>query len=123
MEEKLCAVIADRFDWTAFHRLFAESFFLRILRLFVNVGMSAAVVPLEIGWRSLPTQIAVDALLIDVKFPGNVLRIFIRGVRHFCPDPGEENGTEKREPAQRHLLFAVIRDDLQAVAKRSLWNR
>ena len=61
-------VIADRFDWTAFHRFLAERFFLRSLRLFINVGVAAIVVAFEIGRRGFAAQIAVDALIVDVKF-------------------------------------------------------
>ena len=65
---KLRAVVPDRFDWTAFHRLFAKSFFFRRLRLFIDVRMAAVVVPLEIGRRGFAAQIAVDALIIEIDF-------------------------------------------------------
>src|SRR5690348_11687907 len=37
---------------------------------------------LEIGWGSLPAQIAVDALVVYVEFPGRVFRISICNVGH-----------------------------------------
>ncbi len=40
----------------------------------------------------------------------------------FCPDEAEENGTEKGPAAQRNLLFAMIRHDLETVPTRRLWN-
>ncbi len=49
-EENL-AVVADGFDRATFHRFFAARFFLRILCLFVNVGMSTVIVALEICRR------------------------------------------------------------------------
>ena len=80
--EALGAVVADRFDRTTFHRLFAETFFLGRLRLLVNVGVTAIVIALKIRGRSLPAQIAVDALLIDVEFAGGIFRIFVGNIGH-----------------------------------------
>src|SRR6266566_4392870 len=75
-------IIADRFDRTAFHRFFAKSFFFRRLWLFINVGMAAVIVPLEIGGRRFTAQIAVDALIIDVKFARYVFGVFVCGIGH-----------------------------------------
>jgi hypothetical protein len=71
-------VTANRFDWTAFHRFFAETFFVGRLRLLVHVGMTAVIVPFEIGGRGFAAQIAVDALIIDVEFARYVLGVFVR---------------------------------------------
>jgi hypothetical protein len=81
----LRAVVADGFDWAAFHCLFAKRFFLGCFRLFIDVGMAAVVIPFEIRRRRLPAQIAVNALVIDIKLPGNVLRVFVRYVSHDLP--------------------------------------
>jgi hypothetical protein len=78
----LSAVAADRFDRATFHSLFTKTFFLGRLRLFVNVGMTAVVVALEIRGRSFAAQIAVDALFIDIEFAGSIFGIFIGGVGH-----------------------------------------
>src|SRR5205814_10730109 len=78
----LGAIIPYRFDRTAFHRFFTESFFLRRLWLFVNVGMAAVIVPFEIGGRGLAAQIAVDALIIDVEFARYVFGVFVCGISH-----------------------------------------
>src|SRR5919109_5184906 len=66
-------VVADRFDRAAFHRFFAEIFFVGRLRLLVHVGMTAIIVAFEICGRGLATQIAVDALIVDVEFARYVL--------------------------------------------------
>jgi hypothetical protein len=79
-------VIADRFDRAAFHRFFAETFLVGRLRLFVNVGMPAVIVPFEIGRSSLAAQIAVDALIIDIEFARYVFGVFVRGVGHVFPE-------------------------------------
>jgi hypothetical protein len=76
------AVITDRFDRAAFHRFFAKPLFLRRLWLFVDVGMAAVIVPLEVGGCCFAAQIAVDALVIDVKFARYVFSVFVRGVGH-----------------------------------------
>jgi hypothetical protein len=75
-------VVADGLDRTTFHGFFAESLFVRCLWLFIDVRMAAVIVSFEIGGRSFPAQIAVDALIIDVKFARYVLGVFVRGVGH-----------------------------------------
>ena len=71
-------VAADRFDRAAFHRFFAETFFVRRLRLLVNIGMAAIIVSFEIGGSRFAAQIAVYALIIDVEFARYVLGVFVR---------------------------------------------
>ena len=78
----LRSVIADCFDWAPFHRFLAERFFLGSLRLFINVGVAAVVVTFEIGRSGFAAQIAVDALIVDVKFSRYVLGVFVRNVSH-----------------------------------------
>jgi hypothetical protein len=79
---KLGPVAADRFDRATFHRLFAERFFFRLLGLFVDERMAAIVVALEVGRRGFATEIAVDALIIDVEFPLYVFGIFVCDISH-----------------------------------------
>src|SRR5438067_11985686 len=81
----LGAVVADRFDRATFHRFLAKAFFFGRFRLLVDVGMAAVVVTFEVRGRGLATQIAVDALLIDIEFPGSIFRIFVRNVGHNLP--------------------------------------
>jgi hypothetical protein len=66
----LGAVVANCFDRTTFHCFLAKRFFFRRFGLLVNVGMAAVIVALEIGRGGFTTQIAVDALLVDVVLPG-----------------------------------------------------
>src|SRR5947209_14446637 len=82
VQASLAAVVSDGFNRATFHRLFAEAFFFRRLRLFVDVRMTAVVVAFEIRRRSFAAQIAVDALLIDVEFTGCVFGIFVGDVGH-----------------------------------------
>jgi hypothetical protein len=78
----LRSVISDGFDWTSFHRFLAQRLFIRTFRLFINVGVAAVVVAFEIGRRGFAAQIAVDALIVDVKFSCYVLGVFVRSVGH-----------------------------------------
>ena len=82
LTDYLRPVAADRFDRTTFHRFLAESFFLGRFRLFVDKGMSAVVVPLEVRGRRFATKIAIDALIIDVEFPLYVFGIFVCDISH-----------------------------------------
>jgi len=79
-------VVADRFDGAAFHRFLAETFFVGRLRLLVNVGVAAIIIPFEIRGGRLAAQVAVDALIIDVEFARYVLGVFVRGVGHVFPE-------------------------------------
>jgi hypothetical protein len=87
-------IIADRFDRTAFHCFFAESFFFWRLRLFIDVGMAAVIVSFEIGRRGFAAQIAVDALIIYVEFARYVFGVFVCGIGHgfFLKSEGETLG-------------------------------
>jgi hypothetical protein len=82
-------VAADRFDRTNFHRFFAELFFFRGDRLFINIGMAGVVIAFEIGRRGLAAQIAVDALIIDVEFARYVFGVFVRCISHGFPGKSE----------------------------------
>jgi hypothetical protein len=79
---RLRSVTPDSLYRTPFHRLFAKTFFLRILWLLEDVRMAAIIIPREVCGRSLTAEITVYALIIDVKFPCHILWIFIRNVSH-----------------------------------------
>jgi hypothetical protein len=81
-ELRAVAVVPDRFDRTAFHGFFAKSFFFRRLRLFIDVGMAAVIIPFEIGWRGFAAQIAIDALIIDIEFARYVFGVFVSDIGH-----------------------------------------
>jgi len=80
------SVIANRFHRAAFHRFFAEYFFFWRLRLLVNEGVAAVVIPLEVCRGGFAAQITIDALIIDIEFARYVLGIFVRGVGHVFPE-------------------------------------
>ena len=80
---RLAAVAADGLDRATFLRFLAKRFFLGTLRLLIDKGMAAVVVALEIRGRGFAAQIAIDALVIDVKFTVYVFRIFVCGISHF----------------------------------------
>jgi hypothetical protein len=108
------SVVADRFDRAAFHRFFAETFFVRRLGLFINVRVAAIVVPLEIGGGGLATQIAVDALIIDVECARYVLWIFIRCVGPVFPE-GEGGTLERKAP--NAIICLLIDSDATATRR------
>ena len=78
----LVAVVADRFDRAAFHRLLAERGFGVVFGLFENVAVTAVVVAGEIGGRRFATEIAVDALIIDEVSARHVFGIFVSEFGH-----------------------------------------
>jgi hypothetical protein len=93
---RLRAIIPNRFDRTAFHRFFAESFFLWRLWLFIDIGMATVIIPLEVCGRGFAAQIAVDALIIDVEFARYVLGVFVCGISHGFPVKMKWNVRKKR---------------------------
>jgi hypothetical protein len=76
------AIVADGFDWTSFHGFLAKCLLLRGDRLPKHVGVAGAVAAREISGCGFPAQVAVNALVIDVKFSGHVFRVFIGNVGH-----------------------------------------
>jgi hypothetical protein len=106
-KRRLAAVIANGFDGTTFHRFFAKGLFLWRFRLFINVGMAAVVVALEIRGRGFAAQIAIDALVVDVELSGNVLGVFICYVSHDLPFFVEWN--VKRKQGKRNAICGEMR--------------
>jgi hypothetical protein len=79
-------IVADRFDGAAFHRFFAETFFVWRLGLLINVRVAAVIVPFEIRGGGFAAQVAIDALIIDIEFARYVFGVFVRGVGHVFPE-------------------------------------
>jgi hypothetical protein len=96
-------IAADGFYGAAFLRFFAESFFLGTFGLFVDVRMAAVVVAFVIRGRGFAAEIAVDALVIDIKLPRYVFRIFIRCVSHMLPAKSEVERRKKDVPRNGFL--------------------
>ena len=86
---ELHPVTADRLDRTSFHRLFTQVCFLIALRLLENVAVSAVVIPCKIRGRRFTAEIAIDALIVDVIFAADILRVFVGEISH------EERGPQK----------------------------
>ncbi len=60
----------------------SSSFFVGRFRLLVDEGMTSVVISFEVGRGGFAAKIAVNALVIDVELPVDVLRIFVRYVGH-----------------------------------------
>jgi hypothetical protein len=76
------AIVADGFDRTSFHGFLAKRLLLRGGRLLKHIGVAAVVAAREISGCGFPAQVAVNALVIDVKLSGHVFRVFTRNVGH-----------------------------------------
>jgi hypothetical protein len=79
---RLLAVIPDRLDRAAFFGLSAAGFFFGIFGLLVNERIAAVIVAFEIIRRGFTTEIAVNALIIDVEFAAGIFRVSVRNVSH-----------------------------------------
>jgi len=92
---RLFAVASDGLDGAAFHGFLAKSFFLGSLRLFENVAVTTIVIALEVGGRGLAAQIAINALIVHVKFATDVLGILVCYICHrdFLLDAGNYGPT------------------------------
>ncbi len=82
MDARILTVFANRLDRATFHRFLTERFLLRRFGLLIDKGMAAVVVALEICGRRLATEIAIDALVIDVEFSSYVFGIFVCRISH-----------------------------------------
>ena len=76
------AIISNGLDRAAFLGLFTLRLFLRRTRLVIDEGIAAIVIAFEIIRSGLATQVAVDALVIDVELARDVFRIFVCDVGH-----------------------------------------
>lgn len=78
----IIAVRAYGLHRATFKRLHALVDFFLGGGLLENVGMAAVVMAGEKARRSLATEIAVNALLIHVEFPGNIVFPFVVFIGH-----------------------------------------
>lgn len=69
---RLLAVVADRLDRATFHSLGALGDLLVSGGLLGNVGVTTFIASREKRGSRFTTEITIDALLIDVKFTGDV---------------------------------------------------
>src|ERR1700680_4313212 len=76
------AIVADGFNRTSFHGFLAKRLLLRGGRLLKHIGVAAVVAAPEISGCGFPAQVAVNTLVMPVKFSGHVFRVFIRNVGH-----------------------------------------
>src|SRR6185503_862286 len=79
-------------------------------RLLVNVGVAAFIVALKKRRRGLAAQVAINALLIDVKLARDVLRPLVRFVRHkACEQREETQGLSSGHAARK--IASLSRDN------------
>ena len=81
----VCAIVADGFHGATFHGLLAQGFFLFVLRLFVEEGVAAIIVPGEILRRRFAAEVTINALGVAVVFACCVVFVFIFFSRHDKP--------------------------------------
>ena len=132
----LGTVVANGLNGAAFLGVFAAPFLLGILRLLRDVRIPAIFVPLEVVGRRLPAQIAIYALVVDVVFAWNVLRIFVCDISHkkiqFCcaicglnagmASAFEEVFPEREEADPREELRPIPNPELHASMARTAWR-
>ncbi len=80
------AVVSDGFHRAAFHGLFAESGFLVVFGLLVNVGVATVFVASEVGRGSLTAEVTIYTLVIHIIFTRNVLWVSVLYVGHNIDD-------------------------------------
>jgi hypothetical protein len=79
---KLLAVIANSLDRATFFGLSAACFFFGIFGLLIHEGIAAVVVAFEIIGGRFATEIAVNALIVDVEFAAGIFGVSVRNVSH-----------------------------------------
>jgi hypothetical protein len=75
-------VVADGLDRAAFLGFFALRLLFGRARLFIDKGIAAVIVAFEIVGSGFATEVAVDALVIDVEFSRDVLGVSVCGISH-----------------------------------------
>ncbi len=78
----LFAIVANGFDRATLHRFDAKRCLLFVFGLRLHVRITALFGTREIVRRSFPTQVAVNALIIYVKLPADVFRVFVFDFGH-----------------------------------------
>lgn len=78
----LVSVTADCLDRTAFHGLFTESPLFRGSGLLVDVGIPPVLVAGEVVGRGFTAEITIDALVIDIKLPDDVVLVSVFEICH-----------------------------------------
>jgi hypothetical protein len=109
----LRTVIANGLDRTPFLCVIAKFFLIRIFRLFEDIGVTSVFIPLEVVGCGLAAQIAIDALIINVKLAGNVFWVFVCCVCHkflknmnSALSVGKHLNKKRAVPALRHRQAA-----------------
>ena len=70
--------------------------------------MATVIIPLEIGRRGFAAQIAIDALIIDVEFPGTFSAyLFARSAMAF-PKKVKWNVRKKRAPRNSICQLPIL---------------
>jgi hypothetical protein len=82
LEQRLLSVAADGFYRAASEGFFTEGALVIRLRLLVEEGVATIIITLEVGWRCLTAQVAIDALVIDIVGTFYVLRVFVGNISH-----------------------------------------
>jgi len=79
---KLLAVIANSLNRTTLLGFSAARFFFGIFGLLIHEGIAAIVVAFEIIGGRFATEIAVNALIVDVEFAAGIFGVSVRNVSH-----------------------------------------
>jgi hypothetical protein len=86
--------------------------------------VATVIVSFEIGWGSFAAQIAIDALIIDIKLSRNIFSVFVSGISHILSVNSGTEGYEERSLAQRILLrLTVATSDHPPYQRRIVCNR
>jgi len=75
-------VVTDGLHRAAFQRLHALLGFLFILRLLVNVGVALVIGAFEVVGSSFTTEVAVNALAVDIEFSVDAFFVLVFAVGH-----------------------------------------
>jgi hypothetical protein len=75
-------IIADGFNRTSFHGFITKLKLLVISWLLVKVGIPPIIVTRKVIRGSFPAKVAINALVIDIKFPLLIIFVTVLEVCH-----------------------------------------
>jgi hypothetical protein len=81
-DARLPAVFADGFDWAGLKRSLAFGLFFRGSRLLIDIRIAMLVLAGKVVRRLGPASVTVDALVVNVKLSGLVVRPLLGFISH-----------------------------------------
>src|SRR5438067_2134032 len=99
----LSAIIPDSLHRATFHGFLALGFLIGAFRLFFHIRVAPVIIPCKILRRGFTTQVAIDALIVDVVLARHVFRVSVRNISHNSNCPYQTSLAARMANIKLHL--------------------